>query len=484
MKYNAFSRRLFLQGVGASLTLPMLISLMPKSARAAAVTTTRKKFVSFLSILGQIDEQLYPFSDPTTQAAPDVFHSRLSSLPISISPVLGSAFDSLKNDVSILRGLCSMDGHDHNKHLALTGSQNRVFGDSGDNTPPTFPYSLDTVLGESSVIYPQEPYIRVLRLAPSFGSQSRSFSWTSKNGVAQNLPAEWDYKVVSQRLFGTGSGTKTTPNQLSKVMNSVHADYKKLIDGRQISSEDRQLLALYTDSLADISRRLSAFTPLVCAGQPAIPETLSNYDQVYKLHMDLALAALICGATNIVTISIPHMMSDPDQNPSAIHGDSHDWNSSAEARTRWMSYKGWVGEKVAYFMNRMKEIKEADGNSMLYNSIVFWGDEMGNASAHKCGGMPSIIGGSAGGKLRSGYYIDYRQRPFKKVSGGGFEFGRPYNEVLVTMAQAMGLSPAQYQREGRPGFGSYNRFSSYDAVGLAKFKDAPKDNPLPFLFNV
>jgi hypothetical protein len=57
-----------------------------------------------------------------------------------------------------------------------------------------------------------------------------------------------------------------------------------------------------------------------------------------------------------------------------------------------------------------------------------------------------------------GRYIDYidwnRPVKFHQEDGPVIE-GVPYNRLLVTLLQAFGLSPSDYERDGQPGYGSY-----------------------------
>jgi hypothetical protein len=57
---------------------------------------------------------------------------------------------------------------------------------------------------------------------------------------------------------------------------------------------------------------------------------------------------------------------------------------------------------------------------------VLWGTEIGESTQHDLTLMPYVLAGSAGGKLRTGRYLDYSSA--RKDS----------NQLLVSMAHAMG----------------------------------------------
>lgn len=67
-----------------------------------------------------------------------------------------------------------------------------------------------------------------------------------------------------------------------------------------------------------------------------------------------------------------------------------------------------------------------------------------------------LLGGSAGGFIKPGRYIDYidwTSKAYFGQFGGTVIRGIPHNQLCVTILQAMGLSPADYERPGVSGFG-------------------------------
>ena len=83
------------------------------------------------------------------------------------------------------------------------------------------------------------------------------------------------------------------------------------------------------------------------------------------------------------------------------------------------------------------------------------------------------MAGSAGGALNTGYYVDYidwDQGYANPIDDWGTLIpGLPHNRLLVTILQAMGLQPADYERAGQLGYGiaqyidtPYNWPRSYD----------------------
>jgi len=57
--------------------------------------------------------------------------------------------------------------------------------------------------------------------------------------------------------------------------------------------------------------------------------------------------------------------------------------------------------------------------------------------------------------------------------------GIPHNRLLVTILQAMGLSPADYERDGRPGYGHTDQFFGPYNWPADAYVEADYGKPLP-----
>ncbi|MFM7857904.1 MAG: hypothetical protein ACKO96_39775, partial [Flammeovirgaceae bacterium] len=89
------------------------------------------------------------------------------------------------------------------------------------------------------------------------------------------------------------------------------------------------------------------------------------------------------------------------------------------------------------------------------------------------------------GKVKPGYLIDYRPRPFQYYADRG-DFGatgRFYNQFLTSILTVMGLSPADYQFDQNATLGGFGDYSlpGYNAQTLWGPYVADRTQPkLPF----
>ena len=76
-------------------------------------------------------------------------------------------------------------------------------------------------------------------------------------------------------------------------------------------------------------------------------------------------------------------------------------------------------------LDALKNTKEADGSSMLDNTLVLWVNELARGNAHSHDKMPYVLAGGAAGALRTGRFLTYK--------------GTPHNNLLVSCMNLMGV---------------------------------------------
>ncbi|HEY8946978.1 MAG TPA: hypothetical protein VIM73_22195, partial [Polyangiaceae bacterium] len=136
------------------------------------------------------------------------------------------------------------------------------------------------------------------------------------------------------------------------------------------------------------------------------------------------------------------------------HGLAHDF-ANENARRMLKGINQWIASEVFAKLLAKLDVPEAGGTTYLDNSLIYWGNELG--FNHIGYSVPCLLAGSAGGFIKPGRYLDYIDwdgRAYFSQEDGNVIRGIPHNQFLVTALQAMGLSPADYERDGKPGYGS------------------------------
>jgi hypothetical protein len=89
----------------------------------------------------------------------------------------------------------------------------------------------------------------------------------------------------------------------------------------------------------------------------------------------------------------------------------------------------WYATKLAGLLDRLAAVPEGAG-TMLDNTLVVWGSELGKGNTHSFAQVPFVVAGGAGGAVRQGRFLQVAA-------------GTTHNRLLVAMAQAMGATAIQ-----------------------------------------
>jgi hypothetical protein len=468
MKNHVSSRRSFLRGsAGFLLATPLLTSLLPRQARAQATVPVR--YVQWVTNFGQYgaqfwpDEQYAPEEVVAGGAGAGVKARALSAISGPISTVLGATFDPVRAKLNVVRGLSLIvDKHFHNACAPTCASWPRE-----DNHVPFFSYSVDAILEQSRKFYPQAVRVPVLRMTPGVNSSALygSFCWTTQNGKPFKLPCLDSTAAALTAVFSGGaSGSAGAAQQAARaaqlrLTDVVIEDYRRVSNGSAIGSADRALLSSYMDLLADVQNRMKVEAP---ACTPPSQLTQRDFDVLHQNATDIAVAAMLCGATRAVAYHCLQGSSKLSYDYNTFHGWAH------EDAQKHAFVTTWRYAQAARLIQKMNSFVEGNGRTLLDNSLVYLGNELSvpNHGEGHLQNMPIVTAGSAGGRLTTGQYIDFGDRPM--------------NNLLVTIFAAMGLGPEDYERGGAPGFGDY--VGTNAAEYAAYTTPAERRKPLPFLF--
>jgi hypothetical protein len=236
-----------------------------------------------------------------------------------------------------------------------------------------------------------------------------------------------------ERAFSTLFGTADPDAEAAardalrrqSVIDAVHADFGS--HRARLSPADRARLDDHAQSVRDLERTL--ISPSVLCQRPDAPTEVTAQTAIDR-QSDLIAAAFGCGLTRVA--SFQHRIADNDNtlypwvglDSGGHHSLSH--NSSAGAQSTLAGVYTWYSERFAYLLDRLAEMPDGDGLSVLDNTLVVWGSELGRAYDHDVRNVPFIFAGGAGGRLRGGRYL--------QVSS------MKANRALVTACHAMGLT--------------------------------------------
>jgi hypothetical protein len=264
----------------------------------------------------------------------------------------------------------------------------------------------------------------------------------------QPIPPREDPKDVFSALFGAATGT--TGGTTDAALARLWAQRKSVFDGSIAETErikslvganDRAKLDAHLTAVRDVETRLVGMTGggtgtgTSCATKPTLVSVDLKSDDDYlkagQLQMDLAVAALACDQTRILTFQWSYSESEHLFQFLNITGNhhaiSHDFASSGTNYDAYNKIQTWYAQQFAYFLGKLDAIKEGS-RTLLDNCVILWATEIGESTQHDLMMMPYVLAGSAGGKLKSGRFLDMSSNR------------RDNNQMLVSIGQAMGAA--------------------------------------------
>jgi hypothetical protein len=472
------TRRQMLVGLGgATLALPVLPSLLTKTAYGQDPTYTRKPRLFWLCTDhgAAYESSFFPTAAMLTnkqtllgdhEVASGTLTSSVQGQMRAVSPVLSA--DSSRFSEALLAKMNVLYGLDvpfyiaHNTGLHL-GNYARNDGNGGDGKAvqesprPT----IDQILAWSPTFYGDLSTIRERSMIMS----SRPVSWNysdpeKREGTIDNVRGYDSSRALFDKIFVPED---TGPAPRRPVVDKVLESYKRLRNGnRRLSAADRQRLDDHMARIAELERKLNAKASCGDVGAPTddaqdhygnTAEDAVSYGQLWN---DVVAAAFVCGTSRIGVLGY-----GGTERFVAYGGDwhqevAHQWQLPDKQPLIQQSYQK-VFEGIFLDLAAKLDVEEAPGMTYLDNSLLVWSQECG-MSTHDSVTIPVVTFGSAAGFLKTGLFNDYRRvgnpnSTFDPMAGGKQYLGLLYNQWLATVLQAMGLPATEFERWGHKGYG-------------------------------
>lgn len=418
---RALSRRRFLQGAGIALSLPFLDSMLPAFARAAtsasplAPGAKPRRMLGICNNLGLLGDQFFP-----AEAGRDY----------ALSPYLRPLAEH-RNDFTVFSGVShpNVDGG-HPADVCFLTAAPHPGSSSFRNT-----ISLDQHIAEQIGTLTRYPSLTL-----SVNTRARSLSWTG-TGVA--IPPEEKAADVFKQLFLQGSPEQVAA-QIRKldtgrsILDTVAGQAKEL--QRRVGARDRDRLDQYFTSVRDLEHRLQASRgweqkpkPVVHAPLPIDPGGPEAYMKKVKVMYDLARLAFETDSTRAITlmldgVSTPVLELEDATIKDGYHNLSHH-GKSEDKRSQLKAIDEWHMKLLAGLVQDLKSVREGE-DTLLDRTMVLYGSNFGDANAHTCFNLPTIL---AGGGFRHGQHL-----AFSRTSN------YPLPNLYVSMLQRMGIEAERF----------------------------------------
>jgi hypothetical protein len=418
------TRRTLLRGVlgGATIgvALPFLDMFLNDNGQALAATGQRLpvRFGTWIWGCGFVPERWIP----TTTGADYVLSPDLEPLA------------PYKSKLAILSGYdVKLDGVANKPHITgCLGLRTGIPVPNEDVRAATLDVLIGDAIGGGS---------RFSSIEVSTSGIDRSYSFRA---AGSPNPSEVSPVALYQRIFGEGfqdpNAATFTPDPHTmvrqSVLSAVAEDRQRIM--RNVGAADRRRLEEYFSSIRHLEDQLALqlqpparvenFTKPDAPPVTPIDSEVSNVMVTHKLMAGLLANALQCNQTKVINV----LLSDTTSNlRRAGSSTTHHTLTHEEPVNPTLGYQeqvGWFARQsmVAWrdFLDAMASIPEGDG-TLLDNCLIFAHSDCSIAKAHAVEGIPMMIAGSAGGRIRTGFHLAGRADPASRVG--------------LTLQQAMGL---------------------------------------------
>lgn len=243
-----------------------------------------------------------------------------------------------------------------------------------------------------------------------------NLSWRSDTTP---MTPESNPRHVFERLFGSGSSAERKEgfearNQLQRsILDFVMEDARLM--NKQLGRNDQLKLDEYMTGVREIERRIEKAEKFGLPDDPGIdvPKGVpGSYEDHVRLMMDMLVLAFETDSTRVASFLLAHDGSNRSFKeigvPDGHHTISHH-RGNKESLAKLAKIDLFYSRQFAYFIEKMKSVKDTDGNTLLHNSQVVWGSGLADPDRHRHQELPVIVAGQGGGTIKTGIHTHLGQ---------------------------------------------------------------------------
>jgi hypothetical protein len=405
--FNRLNRRSFLRAGGVALALPAL-DFMRRGSAAAEAAKSPKRMIFICTSLGLHAPFLFP---------------QEAGRGYKPTPYL-EIIDKHRERYTVFSGLSHPDQAGANGHTSeqtwLTSVRHPGLGGFRNAI------SVDQLAAERIGVETRFPSLQL----STNGNGSQSYT---RSGVM--VPAESKPSRVFAKLFLDG-----TPDEITKqvrglrqgrsILDAVSEETKRL--ERRIGPSDRERLDEYLSSVREMETRLAKSEEWAQKPKPKIdakvPDDIADERDLIgrmNLLMDLIPLAVQTDSTRLITVLVQGRNDVPTVPGVTIdhHNLSHHGQDPAKIEQLKLIETA-LFRSFDRLLTKLTAKTEA-GATLLDNTMIVFGSNLGNANAHDTRNLPIVL---AGGGLQHGTHTAFDAKN-----------NVPFSNLFVTMMQKAGL---------------------------------------------
>jgi Protein of unknown function (DUF1552) len=400
-------RRTFLKGVGVTMALPLLESMIPARtllAQTAARGTSRLGFIYVPH--GAIMDKW----TPATEGAGFEF-----------TPIL-KPIEPFRDYVNVVSGL----GHKAADTTAVHSLSPTTWlsGVRPKATQGVDAYAGVTADQIAAKAIGQDTVLPSLELATEdhsglIGSCDRDYGCIYMNTLSWRtpttpLPMEINPRKVFERLFGDGGSASDRLARIKEQRSLLDAITREAASLQlQVGAEDRRTLNDYLENVREIERRIQRAEATQGDGELLLPDRPPGvpfeFEEHIKLMYDLLALAYQANMTRVATFMVSREVSNRTYPQVGVsdghHAISHHQNR-AEKMEKNVKIQTYHVSLLRHFLEKLKNTPDGDG-TLLDHSLFIYGSNMSNSNAHDHFPLPNLVIGGATGRVKGNRHLRY-----------------------------------------------------------------------------
>ncbi len=437
------SRRTMLRGVGATMALPLLESMVPAGTAYAKTTTakaaSRVRMVCIEQVHGAAGISEYGLKQHLwiPQATGRNFDISKSSLA-PLEKFKNQLTIVSQTDVRMAEAMTAPEvGGDHFRSSAVFRTQCHPKQTQGSDVVAGT--SLDQFyakkVGGDTPIPSMQLCIEAIDQAGgcAYGYScvyTDTVSWASPT---EPLPMIRDPRMVFEQLFGSGgtpeqrAARRATDRSILDMLAQQMADLRK-----SLGPTDRQRLEQYGTNVREIEQRIAKIEQRNSSGDarelPGAPAGVpDSFEEHVKLMFDLQVLAFASDTTRVFSFKIGRDGSGRVYPGSGVDRGFHDASHHGASEERIKEFAEINKHHVSmlpYFLEKLQATMDGEAN-LLDKTLVLYGSPMAVGNTHNHRNCPLILLGSGGGIIEPGVHLKAAE-------------GTPMANVMLSVLKKLG----------------------------------------------
>jgi hypothetical protein len=245
-----------------------------------------------------------------------------------------------------------------------------------------------------------------------------------------------------------GDATKKLAAQKKSILDYVGSNLEQF--KTRVSADDRQVIDGHLGAIRDLENQLTGMgAPDAAACGLANPGAYTKdqilatdtlYPKILQAYLDMALAAVHCGVTNVATLQMSDSTGNQINFGSFVEGIPPRGTGYKSAFRNWHDLghnpvmngvdhhkvvDQWCMQRLADFLTKVKAIPHGSG-TLLDSSLVMWTNHMEDGETHASQKVPWLLAGKVGGKINTGL--------------AAASAGKPIQSAMADIITAMGVT--------------------------------------------